>query len=116
MKAYSLDLRERIVRAVAAGAPRAEVARRFAVGVATVGRYVRQQRATGRLAPRPRPGRPATIGPADFPALRAQVAAAPDATLAEHSARWARTHATAPSASAMGRTLRRLDLPLKKSP
>jgi len=45
------------------------------------------------------------------------VAARPDATLAEHCAQWATQAATVPiSPTTMGRTLQRLDLPLKKRP
>ncbi|MBA3413686.1 MAG: helix-turn-helix domain-containing protein, partial [Chloroflexia bacterium] len=47
MRAYSVDLRERVVAAVAAGATHAEAAARFAVGVATVGRWVRRWREAG---------------------------------------------------------------------
>jgi transposase len=115
MRAYSLDLRERVVRAVEAGSPRAVVARTFGVGVATVERYVRRQRA-GALAPRPSPGRPARIGPAAWPALRAQLAAAPDATLAEHCERWAMERGMRVSAATMHRAIARLGWARKKRP
>jgi transposase len=115
MRAYSLDLRERIVRAVEAGTPRPEVARTFGVGVATVGRYVRLGRA-GALAPRSSPGRPARIGPAAWPALRAQLAAAPDATLAEHCATWGRAQGARVSEATMHRAIARLGWTRKKRP
>src|SRR6478672_7209519 len=89
MRAYSLDLRERIVAAVAAGETHPVVARRFGVAVATVANYLRLRRATGRLAPRPRPGGQPEIAPARHPQLLAQLRAAPDATLAQHCATWA---------------------------
>lgn len=113
MKAYSLDLRERIVRAVAAGMSQAVVARRFEVGVATVERYVRRHRA-GALAPRTSPGRSAVIGPEAEAALRAQVAADPDATLAEKCARWEREQGMRVSITAMHRALARLGWTRKK--
>jgi len=47
MKAYSVDLRERIVGALAAGATQAAVARTFGVGRATVQRYLATYRADG---------------------------------------------------------------------
>jgi transposase len=109
-----LDLRERAVRAVAAGTPVAVVARTFGVGTATVGRYLRRARA-GALAPRSSPGRPARIGPAAWPALRAQLAAAPDATLAEHAERWAREQGAPVSAATMHRAIARLGWTRKKS-
>jgi len=46
--------------------------------------------------------------------LRAQVAARPDATLVELSARWAAVHGVTLSAATMSRALQRLGLPLKK--
>ncbi len=50
--------------AVEAGEAHPAVARRFGVAVATSGNYLRLRRATGVLAPRPRPGAPPAIGPA----------------------------------------------------
>ena len=44
------------------------------------------------------------------------MAAAPDATLAEHCAQWAATHGVAVSVATMSRLLAKLGLPLKKSP
>ena len=56
MRAYSTDLKERLVRAVADGLPMREAARRFGVAVTTVKRAVVQQRETGSLARKPIPG------------------------------------------------------------
>jgi transposase len=111
-----LDLRERIVRAVAAGRPQSEVARTFGVGRATVERYVRLRRETGGLAPGPIPGRPPAIGPAERPALAAQLGAAPDATLAEHCATWERERGRRLSPAGMHRALARLGVTRKKKP
>ena len=58
MKAYSEDLRERVVRAVAIGTPRDEVAAMFAVSSATITRWLRLKREAGSLAPKP------VLGPA----------------------------------------------------
>jgi transposase len=109
-----MDLRERIVRAVAGGTPQSVVARAFGVGRATVERYARRQRETGALGPSPIPGRPAAIGEGEAAALRAQVAAAPDATLAEHCATWARERGVGVSAATMHRALARLAVTRKK--
>ena len=114
MRAYSLDLRERIVRAVQGGTPREVVARTFGVGIATVQRYLAQQRRTGSLAPRPIPGKAPLIGPDRLAALRAQVAATPDATLAEHCQQWTQTHGVPISVPAMHRALARLGWTRKK--
>ncbi len=77
MRAYSLDLRERIVRAVDEGRSQREAARLFGVGVSTVKRYVQQRARTGHLARRPIPGAQPKIGPE------------PAATLAELGQWWA---------------------------
>jgi transposase len=116
MKQYSVDLRERLLRAIDAGLPRAEAARLFGVGTSTIKRWRRQRRERGDLAPKPRPGRPPRVDPAQHAALTAQVAAYPDATLAEHCDAWAQASGVRVSVATMSRLLRRLGLPLKKRP
>lgn len=59
MRAYSADLRERVVRAVEEGRPREEIIHLFGVSRATIKRSVKQHQETGDLAPKPIPGRPA---------------------------------------------------------
>ena len=115
MKAYSQDLRERIVRAVEGGMPKAEAARIYQVGLSTVKRYLTQWRREHHLRHKVSPGRPARISRAEYPALEAQLGATPDATLAEHCAAWEASGGVRPSVSAMQRTIARLDWPLKKS-
>ena len=114
MKAYSSDLRERIVQAVGHGQSQPAVARTFAVSPATVKRYLAQYRRTGSLVPKRSPGRTPRIRPADHPALRAQLAAAPAATLAEHCATWEQTHAVRVSVPTMYRAIRVVDWTRKK--
>ncbi len=114
MKAYSVDLRERVVAAVDAGVPRPEVARLFQVSVATIKRYLQRRRATGGLVPGRSTGRTPSIAPAQYPALAAQVAAHPDDTLAQHAATWRAEHGAAVSAWAVDRALRRGAITRKK--
>lgn len=113
MKAYSQDLRLRIFRAVDAGQTRAAVARRFAVALSTVKRYL-AQRAAGPDRPRGVPGPAPRIGPDDLAAVAAQVRATPDATLAEHAAAWEQAHGVRVSQWTMGRVIRGLPLTRKK--
>lgn len=83
-KYLSEDLRIRVIRAVEAGASRRQAAERFGVSVASAVRGVREWRATGQTAPRPRGGdrRSGRIeAQADF--LLAKVDEAPDTTLSE---------------------------------
>lgn len=59
MKAYSKDLRLRVLAAVDWGMPRAQVAKTFGVSVSTIKRYLRLRRETGDVQPKPIPGPPA---------------------------------------------------------
>ncbi len=114
-RGYSRDLRERLLRARTAGLSAAEIARTTGVSPSSVSRWSRMQAAGRSLEPGQSPGRPRRIAATADDQLRAQVAAAPDATLGEHCARWAETTASLPvSRATMCRALRRLDLSLKK--
>src|SRR5262249_9563833 len=55
-RAYSLDLRERVVAAVASGQSCREASATFGVGVSTVVRWSHQHRETGNVAAKPRGG------------------------------------------------------------
>lgn len=114
MKAYSVDLRTRIVRAVEQGMPKPEVAQVFGVSLRTLNRYLRQQRETGTLSLKPIPGRPRSIPVAQQAALTAQVQASPDATLEEHCRRWEQAQGQRVSVATMSRALRRLPWTRKK--
>jgi transposase len=47
MRAYSMDLRERVLAAVDRGMPRKEIVRTLGVSEATIRRYLRLRRETG---------------------------------------------------------------------
>src|SRR5438105_1480511 len=109
-RAYSGDLRSRIVHAVEhEGMTLPQAAARFAVGLASVKRYLKQWRTTGTLAPRPHPGRPPAIPPAEHDRLAALFSADPDATLADYCARWEAETGVAVSRSTMCRAQQRID-------
>jgi transposase len=116
MKAYPAELRTRIVAAVDQGMTQTDVARIFAVSERTIRRYLSQQQHTNDLTPGQSPGRPPTIGPDQAASLATQVAARPDATLADHCALWAQEHGVVVSIATMSRVIRRLGITLKKSP
>src|ERR671929_1667331 len=87
MRAYSMDLRERIVAAVDAGLTQAQAAERFGVSLRTVERYVARRRATGSLAATAqRHGPEPTVRRQLQAWLPDRLAAAADATPAEHLA------------------------------
>lgn len=115
MKQYPADFRDRLLRALDAGLARAEATRTFGVPDRTIRRWQRQRRETGSVAPQRRVGRRRLIEPAAEGALRVQVAAHADATLAEHCTIWEAAHGVTVSPATMSRALRRLGLPLKKN-
>jgi transposase len=116
MKAYSLDLRERVIAAAAAGVPWREIVAVFGISRATLNRDRQRLRATGDLAPGRSPGRPRASSPTQEPALAQQLAATPDASLAQHCQRWAAQQGGTVSPSAMRRAILRLEWTRKKSP
>ena len=116
MKQYSVDLRERLLGAIDAGLSQAEAARLLGVGTATIERWRRRRRETRQRGPALRGGAGPGASPAAGAALRAQVRGQPDATLAEHGARWEAAQGVRLSAATMSRSLARLGWPLKKSP
>src|SRR5271157_5488478 len=80
-RAYSMDLRERVVAAVAAGESCRSVAATFKVSIASVVKWSQRFRATGSVAPAPMGGnRPyALAGERDW--LLRRLAEKPDVTL-----------------------------------
>jgi transposase len=115
MRAYSSDLRVRIVAAVEGGMSHPEAARTFSVGERTVRRYLHQWRTTGTLTAKPIPGRLPAIAPAAYPAVVAQLAAASDATLAEHCDCWEEATGVRVSTSTWCRVRQRVDWTHKKA-
>jgi transposase len=105
-----------LVAAIDAGMAPGEAARLFRVHIRTIYRWLARHRRGESLAERPRAGRPPKLDPSREPELRALVAAHPDATLPEHAARLAETTGVRLSPAHLSRILRRLGLPLKKSP
>lgn len=115
MKAYSIDLRQRIVLAVESGeASQAEVAEQYDVSLSSVERFVRQWRTTESVAPSHGPRGPKRRLEPYGDWLRAEVQRQPDATLAELCERLAKAHGVEAHPSLMWRELRLLELPLKK--
>jgi len=83
MRAYSVDLRVRVLDAAAAGETTAESAERFAVSPAWVRRLKQRHRASGEIAPR-KAKDPRVPKLRDHQArIRELLAATPDLTLAE---------------------------------
>src|SRR5262249_23558275 len=85
MKAYAMDLRQRVLADCDAGLPTLAVARTYRVSPAWV-RRLQQRRQAGEVAPRP-PRHPPPAWAAHADALRAAVREQPDRTRGELKAR-----------------------------
>src|SRR5512134_2564611 len=113
MKAYSLDIRERVLRSsesVRKTATRYEVSTNFIV------RLRQRYRATGQLAPKSRGGnRPRRIDAVGERWLQATLEQDPSLTLAALCSRYEAAHGVAVSTSSMDRTLIRLRISYKKN-
>src|SRR5262245_60020254 len=109
MKAYSMDLRERVLADCDAGLGTAAVAAKYRVSASWVRRLKQRRRATGEVAPRPG-GRRAPALDSEADRIRQAVRTTPDATLEELNARLG----LAASLSTLWRALRRLGLTVKK--
>jgi transposase len=106
VRAYSMDLRERVVAAVDAGLTQAQAAARFGVSLRTVERYLARRRATGSLAAtEQRHGREPTVRRRLHAWLPARLDAAADATLAEHAAAFAAETGLRGSLASMSRAI-----------
>jgi transposase len=114
-KAYSQDLRERVLAAADDGEPVGRIAVLLRVSVSYVSKVLSRRRQTGQTTALPQRGHvPPRL--ADLHgAIAAQVATRPDATIAELRAWLSRTHQVSASNGLMGKTLAALDLTRKKS-
>jgi len=83
MRAYSEDLRTKIVQAVERGMSKAQVGRLFGVSVSSVKRYTRLARQGLSLAPRKGGGRPPKADEAMRKLLKEELEKRPAATIAE---------------------------------
>ncbi|MGD0463960.1 MAG: hypothetical protein ABSB74_15860 [Tepidisphaeraceae bacterium] len=117
MEAYSLDLRQRIVRACdEAIETRPEMAQAFSVSLSFVNKLWRRWKDTGSAAARPKgKGPPPVLDSPKLEQLRQCVGRRPDSTLGELCGALVEVGGPAVSRSTICRGLRRLGLPLKKS-
>jgi transposase len=117
MKAYSLDLRQRVVSAYEQGEGSiSEIAARFGVCPAFVKKMLRQWRESGDLAPRPHGGgKPASLSARQRQLLKRKVRAQSDISLAELQGLRAEQEEVSVHVSTIARALSALGLPLKKS-
>ena len=114
MRAYSQDLRERVLRAVDEGKSRTQIIELFQVSRATIKRYLKQRRETGHVQARPIPGRTPKKGGALQAEVPALVQVRPDGRLEDYCHLWQERSGVRVSLSTMSRALRRADYTRKK--
>ncbi len=83
MKAYSEDLRQKIVAVVRRGMPKTQAACLFGVSLSSVKRYARVAHEGSSLAPKKRPGRPRKLDGNAKKLLEVDMEERPAATIAE---------------------------------
>ncbi len=117
MKAYSKDLRLKVLEAVDRGMPRKEVARIFGISMPSIKRWLRRRRESGDVEPSPVPGPPARKGALLDEWLPGRLENDPDPTLAEHCEAFEEDSGVKVSTATMSRRISRLPggWPLKKS-
>jgi transposase len=113
-KAYSQDLRERVLAAADDGGSVCEIARRIHLSVSYVSKVLLRRQRTGQTTARAQrchlPARLADL----HGAIQAQVTTRPDATIAELREWLSKTHQVSASTGLMWKTLAALDLTFKK--
>lgn len=116
MKAYSLEFRQKIVKAYSQGNTSIrKVATRFDVSKSFVQKLLEQQKVAGHIYPR-KPGvRERSELASCASELTLMVALYPDATLSEYCEYWGKTYERWVSTSTMCRALQRHRLTLKKN-
>ena len=114
MRAYALDLRERIVKSWQQGQPKSQLARAFMVSLSSVKRYIQRFHALGHVRPTEQRRMQSKLNRGLRKRLARQVEAHPDFTLAQHAEWWNQRHEVQVSESILSRALRRLGWTRKK--
>jgi transposase len=108
MKAYSENLRRKIVDAVRRGASKRETASLFGVSLSSVKRFTRMEREGDSLAPKKPPGRPPKGSDATRKLLEADLAERPAASAPERRRYLERMTSESMSDSTVRRLVKRL--------
>lgn len=114
MSGYSVDLRERAIKAWESGRTQAWIAEAFSVSVSSIKRYIQRYKATGKVTPTQQGREQPLIKASDEAAVVAMVARKSDGGLAWYCAEWERVSGVKVSPQTMSRALLRFGLPRKK--
>src|SRR5258706_14571193 len=114
MRAYSLDLRERIISHWQEGQGQSAIARLFMVSLSTVKRYIKRYATTGTVEATIQRRRQVNLTKRLRKHLARQVKKHADCTLGQHVALWNKHHQAQVSESCLSRALRRMGITRKK--
>jgi transposase len=114
-RAYSRDLRERLLRAIDAGLAPDEIERTTGIDRRSLRRWRAQLARTGDLAPRRSSGRPRKLTAAEDVRLLEQAGTHPDWTLAQHATAFAGATGVTVSLATISRRFAAAGFTLKKS-
>ncbi len=114
MKAYSVDLRERIVAAVGRGMSKAQAARTFGVGATSVKRYVNLEQQGRSLEPGKAPGKESKLGQSGIRLLEEDLHERPTVTYENRAQLLYRLLGIEVSKATICRAIRRLGYTRKK--
>jgi transposase len=114
MRAYSLDLRERIIGSWQAGQSKPAIARLFTVSLSTVKRYISRYKTTGSVEATVQRRMEGKLTKGLRKQLAQQVDKHADYTLAQHVELWNKHHQVQVSESCLSRALRRMGITRKK--
>ena len=116
MRAYSTDLRKKIVESVKKGVPKSETARSFGVHRATVKRYCKRLDECGTLQPAKAPGKPSKLGEKARKLLLGDLQERPWATHSQRAEFLAAVAGVRVSEATVCRAIKRLSHSRKKDP
>src|SRR3954464_12139837 len=105
MRAYSKDLRLKVLDAVDRGMPRKEVAQLVGISVPSIKRWLKRRRESGDVEPPPIPGPPARKGALLEGWLPSQLEEEPDLTLREHREAFEKASGVEASTATMSRRI-----------
>lgn len=115
MKAYSEDLRERVIAAWHDGQTQAWIAKTYRISTGTIKRYIQRYKMTGKVTATVQRRQEPRINAVYEPALRALVQREPQAKLEWYCAEWVRMTGIVVSTKTMSRMLVRLGLRQKNN-
>lgn len=114
MRGYSIDLRERVVKAIKEDKQSTkEVAKRFGLSRWTVNRYMKRE-SKGTLAAIKPPGRPRVLDETALKVLKVQVKEHKDWTLEQHAEGLNKARGSKLKKSSIGNYFKRLGITIKK--